>query len=206
MFFGKKSNPATPAPDTKTKDTKTKTAAATTSATNGGAPVAATDAKKPLSQEEAKKRAGAAKHVAASFGEIVTLLMRSDTDKALALRDLEWMVLPAVMSGQFALAEAQSKETGVVTPVAAVLWAFVSPEIDKRLSNNLTAPPRLAPAEWRSGNIPWIILALGQKKVLGGLLQQLAKTAFKDKPARIRARAKDGKVVVGKVELPPAKK
>ena len=59
-----------------------------------------------------------AKHIAASFGQIVTLLMRSPADKAITLQDLEWMVVPAIMTGQFAVADAQSKETGVVMPVA----------------------------------------------------------------------------------------
>lgn len=154
-----------------------------------------------LSQEEARKRAGLAKHVAASFGEIVTLLLRSPGDRQRPIQDLEWMVAPALMTGQFAVADAQSKETGAVMPVGAVLWAFVSPEVDQRLSNLNDAAPRLAPNEWRSGNIPWVIMAIGDQKILGGLLQQLAKTVFKDGPAKIRARGADGKVVVGRLEM-----
>lgn len=161
----------------------------------------AAGAAQPLSPEEAKKRAGIAKHVAASFGEIISLLLRSQTDRNRPLHDLEWMVIPALMTGQFAVADAQSKETGAVMPVAAVLWAYVSSEVDQRLSNLNDPLPRLAPNEWRSGNTPWVIMAIGDTKVVGGLLQQLAKTVFKDGPAKIRARGPDGQVVVGRLEV-----
>ncbi len=203
MFFGKKP-----------EDTKTPAAQPTTQAPNfsadpapfSAAPSASAGAATTISPEEAKKRAALAKHVAASFGEIVTLLMRSPGDKQRPIQDLEWMVAPAIMTGQFAVADAQSKENGAVMPVGAVLWAHVSAEVDKRLSELGDQAPRLAPNEWRSGDIPWVVMAIGDPKVLSGLLQQLSKTVFKDKPAKIRARGADGKVVVGRLEMaaPPA--
>lgn len=159
----------------------------------GGAP--------ELSAEEARKRAGMAKQAAAALGEIVSLLMRSPSEKTHSLSDLEWMVLPAIMTGQYAVADAQSKTTGAVMPVGAVLWAFVSPEIDRQLSEGINQPPRLKPQDWRSGDIPWIVMAIGDPKVLGGLLQSLAKSVFKDRPAKIRAKGPDGKVMVGRLEI-----
>ena len=146
-------------------------------------------------------RAAAAKHVAASFGEIVTLMMRSAADKAITLQDLEWMVVPALMRGQFAVADAQSKDTGAVMPVGAVLWAFVSPEVDQRLSGGADQSMRLQPAEWRSGTIPWIVMAIGENQVLGGLLQQLSKTVFAQQAPKMRARGADGKVTIGRLEF-----
>lgn len=136
----------------------------------------------------------------AAFGEIVTLLMRSPADKHHSLADLEWLVVPAVARGQYALAEAQSKETGAVSPVGAVLWAFVSEEVEKRLSD-LSAPLRLKPNEWRSGDIPWIVQAIGDRRVLAGLIQQLTKTAFKDRQPKMRARGPDGKISVGHLTI-----
>ncbi len=153
-----------------------------------------------LSAEEAKNRRFAAKQTAAAFGEIVALLMRSPTDKHHSLADLEWLVVPAVARGQYALAEAQSKETGATGPVGAVLWALVSEDVDKRLSD-LSAPTRLKPDEWRSGDIPWIIQASGDMKILGGLIQQLTQKAFKDRQPKMRVRGADGKVSVGHVEV-----
>ncbi len=190
MFFGKK-----PAP--------VEDAAPPQASAEIAAPASTIEQKQLLSPEEAKRRAAMAKHVAASFGEIVTLLMRSPADKSITLQDLEWMVAPAIMTGQFAVAEAQSKETGAVMPVGAVLWAFVSAEIDQKLSTNPDAPVRLAPGEWRSGDNPWVVMAIGDPKIVGGLLQQLMKTAFAGKLAKMRARGADGKITVGRLEAGP---
>ena len=156
-----------------------------------------------LPPDVARQRAMDAKLVAASFGEIVTLLMRTPTYRLHAIQDLEWMVGPAVMTGQFAVLEAQAKQTGLVSPIGAVLWAHVSPEIDARLSSQLDQPIRLAPPEWRSGTIPWIIITLGDQNVVAGILRQLATNVFKTEPARLRARTEDGRVAVGRLSAEP---
>ena len=191
MFFKK----AQPIPEAATPPDASEVATAAAPEASG------VQARPALPPDEIKKRGIAAKHVAASFGEIVTLMMRSPVDKAITLNDLEWMVVPALQSGQFAVAEAQSKETGAVMPVGAVLWAFVSPEVDQRLSSSLDQPARLQPAEWRSGDIPWVVMAIGEPKLLGGLLQQLAKTVFARQAPKMRARGADGKISVGRLEL-----
>lgn len=183
MFFGK----------------KPETTVAAVQDGNGGA--GSTIEQKPvLPPEEAKKRAAIAKHIAASFGQIVTLLMRSPADKAITLQDLEWMVVPAIVTGQFAVADAQSKETGMVMPVAAVLWAHVSAEIDQQLSSNPDQQFRLGPQDWRSGEHPWVVMAIGEQKIVGGLLQQLMQTAFAGKVAKMRARGANGSITVGRLE------
>ncbi len=189
MFFSKKPDPVPPVAE----------AAAPVAAP---AATRATDSvRTELAPDEIKKRAMAAKHVAASFGEIVTLMMRSAADKSITLQDLEWMVVPALQTGQFAVAEAQSKDTGAVMPVGAVLWAMVSPEVDQRLSSMLDQPTRLQAAEWRSGDIPWIVMAIGDPKLLGGLLQQLSKSIFSKQAPKMRARGADGKVAVGRLDF-----
>lgn len=192
--------------------------AATTAAATGGtppspespapqpAPTGEQPAQPPLSPEEARKHALASKHVAAAFGEMVALAMRTPAYKLHALQDLEWLVAPAIVSGQFAIAQAQARATGLTTPVAGVTWAFVTPEVDQRLSSELDAPIRLRPDEWRCGDIPWIVLTLGDQRVIGGLLKQLTETIFKDRPAKLRARGADGRVTVGRLEVSGAAK
>jgi cytolysin-activating lysine-acyltransferase len=198
MFFGKKTTEEETA-------AQSQAPAAAPSALNGAAPAAAAPeaaagAAKEISADEAKKRAAAAKQIAAAFGEFVTLLMRSPADKHHTLSDLEWLMVPALMHRQFALAEAQSKETGVVSPVGGVLWAYVSEEVDQRLSDPAN-PMRLKPNEWRSGDIPWIILASGDMRVLAGLIQQLTTNVFKDRKPKMRVRGRDGKLSVGHLEV-----
>lgn len=152
------------------------------------------------SAEELKTRAKAAKQASAAFSGIVTLLMRSPADRHHSLADLEWLVIPAIARGQYVLGEAQSKESGAVTAIGAVLWALVSEEVDKRLSD-LSAPLRLKPNEWRSGDIPWIVLATGDRRLLPGLLQQLTKSTFKERKPKMRVRGKDGKISIGHLEF-----
>jgi hemolysin-activating ACP:hemolysin acyltransferase len=163
----------------------------------------AAESKAPLSKEELRKRAAAAKQVSSSFADIVTMLMRSETERKRTLADLEWMVIPAMQTGQFAVAEAQSQETGVVTPMAVILWAMVSEEVDRRLTAQVGEPLTLTPAEWRSGSIPWIVAAFGDPKVVGQLFEQLSKTVFTKQPPKLRARDKDGTPMVGRIEVKP---
>lgn len=136
------------------------------------------------------------KIMAASFGEIVSILMRSEQHQHYSLRDLEWLVLPALHSGQYSIAEAQSVEKNAAAPVGVVLWALVSPEVDKRLSTELNSPIRLRPDEWTSGDIPWLIYAGGAPTVIEQMLAQLVKTQWKGSPPKLRQRAQNGQVVV----------
>jgi hemolysin-activating ACP:hemolysin acyltransferase len=94
------------------------------------------------------------RQVDVTLGQIVTILMRSPQHRERPLADLEWLVLPAVLRGQCRVAQAQ--QSGVAVPVGVALWASVSTTVDQRLSD-LSAPWRLQPDEWRSGDIPWLV-------------------------------------------------
>ncbi len=149
-----------------------------------------------LTPEALQKGAIASKAVMAALGEITTVLMRSPELKHHSLADLEWLAVPAVTTGQFLLAEAQSKTSGLTAPVAMVLWASVSAEVDARLAANTGGPLRLTPGEWRSGDIPWVIEAVGEAPLVQALLKRLLATGAKDRPIKMRARGKDGKMRV----------
>ncbi len=142
---------------------------------------------------EMSKRATKSKHLQASFGEIVGLLMRTPQFKKMPLAALEQVVLPAINTGQFSIAEAQSKETGFITPVAAVLWANVSEEIDQRLSDKRGEPLKLAPKDWKSGDIPWLILAAGDKRLIKATLQRVQETVLKGRPLKSLSANSDDK-------------
>src|SRR4029079_4132083 len=123
---------------------------------------------RPISADDQTRLA--ALQTSASFGQVVSVLMRSSQHKHLALTDLEWLVVPALTAGQFAVANMKSKEGGPSVPAAVVLWASVSPEVDQRLSANLSAPIRLRPDEWKSGDILWLIEAVGDGRLLSNFL------------------------------------
>ncbi len=204
MFFTKKppSPPVEPPPPMATSGTAD--LQTTTPPATEAAPGEAKSKKPALSAEERTKRVTTAKKIVASFGEIVTLLLRSSADRQRPLQDLEWMVIPALKAGQFAIAEAHAKDTGAMTPIGAVLWAFVSKDVDERLAASPDRLEPLRPEDWRSGDIPWIIAAIGEPKIVGGLLQPLAKTVFKGRPPKMRVRGADGKTVIAQPELAAA--
>lgn len=157
-----------------------------------------------LSPEELNRRRALSRHIAATFGEIVGLLMKQPGTKHQTLADLEWMVLPPLMSNQFSVAEAQSKSQGFTSPVAVVLWARVSAEVDQRLTATLDRPIRLAPAEWSSGDIVWLIEANGEPRALQAMLQRLGQQKWQGRGVKFRTRDKDGRTIVSTLAPPPA--
>jgi hemolysin-activating ACP:hemolysin acyltransferase len=156
----------------------------------------ATDAAGTPTSDEARRRAAAAVRHSLAFAQIVSILMHSPRYRHYTLGDLEWLVLPPLLTGQCSVAEAKSKDNGASVPVAVALWASVSPEVDQRLTENLNTPIRLRPDEWRSGDILWLIDAVGDRRVVPGLLKQLADNTLKGREIKVRGRGEGGKVEV----------
>lgn len=159
------------------------------------------DSKKPasLSDEDkanVRRQALKTKLISASFGEIIAVLMRAPTYRHYSLSDMEWLVVPPMISGQFLLAEARSKEEGFSAPVGIALWARVSEEVDKKLSANLNQPIRLAPHEWTSGDIHWLIDVVGDKRVIQALINRLGQTVFKGTSVKVRGVDDEGNKAV----------
>lgn len=132
---------------------------------------------KPMSEPDPQfqKRAAKSKRMQAAFGEIVTLLMRSPQFKGMPLAALDKLVVPPVAAGQIMIAEAQHKETGIVAPAAAILWASVSDEVDQRLSEGQGKPLNLSPQDWKSGDNPWLIISAGDPRLVKPLVERLQK-------------------------------
>jgi hemolysin-activating ACP:hemolysin acyltransferase len=148
------------------------------------------------------KPAAAAKNAAAAaqqqaqfaqlFSQAVAVLMRDANYKNLPLRELEFL-LPPIMVGHCAIANAKSTADGPFVPVALALWARVSPAVDKRLSESLDKPIELKPNEWTSGSIPWLITLAGSPKALPAFVKQLCDQQFKGQQVKMRAADKSGK-------------
>lgn len=188
-----------------------------TSAVNGSAVSADTSLPRPVATAVSTSaqsspppsidlRHGAAisKRMEAALGEIVAVLMRSELHQKMTLAEVRAFVLPAVLLGQFSIAEAQSKANGMTTPVGFVLWANVSPEIDARLSDLNGTAYQLASNDWNSGSIPWVLMALGDQRLVGGLLNNLVKQAWAGRKAKMRIKGADGKILVRVLEPAPA--
>lgn len=117
--------------------------------------------------------------------------MRTPQFKNVPLSGLEQLVVPAITTGQFMIAEAQEKKSGLLAPVAAVLWASVSEEIDQRLSANGSEPAKLAPKDWKSGDIPWLIIAAGDQRLIKALMQRIQETVLKGRSLKFRGTKTD---------------
>jgi cytolysin-activating lysine-acyltransferase len=135
---------------------------------------------------------------AVTFTRIVSVLSRSPHYKHYALSDLEWLVVPPILTGQCAVMEA--KVNGRQVPTAAAVWASVSEEVDKRLSENLTTPIKLRPDEWRCGEILWLVDAVGDPKAIPLLLRQLQGGPFKGREAKVRIFGPDARPTVSKLQ------
>jgi cytolysin-activating lysine-acyltransferase len=145
---------------------------------------------------------------AAALSNIVALMIRDPKFRVMKIADLEWLVMPAILAGQWQLAQGttpagEKKEgapaPGRMFPVAAALWARVSPAVDARLSSNLDKPMMLKPQEWTSGDIVWIIAVPGQAQYLKNFLQHLQTSIFKGRTVKIRSIA-NGKPAVRTLE------
>jgi cytolysin-activating lysine-acyltransferase len=172
------------------------------------APEKAQTAETAAPKEQMRPRDARQIRVAQSFAQVVAVLMRDPNFKKLPLADLEWLVLPPLMAGQFRLAHMQTqqpgndKESGMLVPVGVALWARVSPAIDKRLSENLDEAVRLQPNEWASGDKWWLMVAAGDPRTVPAFVQQLEKTEFKGKQVKLRRRGPDGKVMIATIGEP----
>lgn len=155
-----------------------------------------------LSPEQLKSMAEAAKRFSAAFGEIVSIFMRTPGYQTLPISELEWIVVPAVATGQFSLAEGQSKTNGMIQPVGVVMWARVSDEIDQRMTADPSQPLRLKPAEWTSGDKLWVMEALGDGRVIEAMLKRMMETGWAGRTVKFRAKSKDGKMVVATLPQP----
>lgn len=127
--------------------------------------------------DRAQVGAAISKLISASIGDLVVVMSKSPAHKHYSLADIEWMVLPPVLAGQFYVAEATVPETGFRAPIAAVTWARVSPDVDAKLRENAGKPIRLRPDEWTSGDVVWLIDALGDPQALSGVIRSMLDVA-----------------------------
>lgn len=162
---------------------------------------ATTEPPAELSAEEMERRTQIARKRSAAFGNITALLAKSPPYSDLKISDLSWLAGSAVTTGQFAIAEAHERTSGAVMPVGVVMWARVSEAVDQKLRGMTGETLKLELDEWRSGDIPWIIATVGERRVVSELLNNLMTSAFEGHEPRIRARTKDGTIKAGRLRL-----
>jgi cytolysin-activating lysine-acyltransferase len=86
------------------------------------------------------------------LGEMTWLLTQSPLHRALAIGDLEWLVMPALIHQQFYVFRDGDR------PVGLALWAKCSPEVAKKLDRGMIEPEnRLTLEEWNGGEQIWLV-------------------------------------------------
>lgn len=143
--------------------------------------------------------APARKDPSVAFSQAVGILMRAPQTRDLKIADMEWLLLPALRNQQIAIAEAKLKSGAATAPVAVLLWAEVSSDVERKLIADPSAIPRLEPAEWKSGTIPWIVAALGPAEVLKTMVVQLVEGPLGGR--RVRGRVADPNGTISVQEL-----
>jgi hemolysin-activating ACP:hemolysin acyltransferase len=151
------------------------------------------------STDGSQRRALSSIRQSVAFAQIASLLMRSPHYRHYTLGDLEWLVIPPLVTGQYIVANTRLQQNGATVPIAMALWASVSAEVDKKLAENLHLPVRLRPDEWRSGDVLWLIDAVGDPRAVPQLLKQLVETRFKGREVKIRVPGENGKVTVQRI-------
>ncbi len=124
------------------------------------------------------------------------VMSRDARRKFFSLADIEWMILPPLLTGQFYVVEALNKNSGLRVPIAAVTWAFVSEELDERLQQGESEAIRLRPGEWKSGEIGWLIDAVGNSAALAKAIEWLRANPFKERPLKIKTIDGAGRITI----------
>lgn len=128
----------------------------------------------------------------AAFAKIVSLMMHSPAHSHLHISDLTWLLVPALLAEQIAIVEATREYAVLPEPYAAALWARVSPEVDSRLRESKELPPRLAADEWQSGDLLWVIDAIGHPDIVPAFLEEFVATRFPGQHPKMRVAGKQG--------------
>jgi len=86
------------------------------------------------------------------LGEMAWLMTQSPIHKAMAVGDLEWLVMPALIHRQFYIFRDGER------PVGLALWAKCTPAAEAKLDRGMIEPEnRLTLEEWTSGPSLWLV-------------------------------------------------
>lgn len=171
---------------------------ATAAKANGAAPAAAAE---PVDMEKIKAGIERSRRTLVALGEVVSVLMKTPEYRNATLATVQSMVGPAIMSGQYLVLTAHEKARGASAPVALAMWANVSEEVDRKLSQPDGQSVVLNAADWTSGKIAWLTVLAGDQRTLPALMGRLQQTTLKGRVVKYRAKGEDGRMQVR--TLPP---
>lgn len=110
------------------------------------------------------------------LGHAVWLMSQSPMHRHFFMTDIEWLLLPPIVQGQFRLWRKGNLPEGFAT------WAFVTDEVEARLKEGIK---RLAPQEWNAGPNLWLMDLITPFGGQENALADLKKVAFKDRHCKM---------------------
>lgn len=130
--------------------------------------------------EQAETLFSTIRYLNAGIDEIATLMLHDPQLRHLSLDDLEWLVAPPLAANQvFTLRgkvrDKDGVENGLTVPLVFALWEEVSKEMDEKLEAQkaASAPLRLAPQDWGSGEMAWLVMVTGPDALKSRLIAKM---------------------------------
>lgn len=200
MFFKPKNGDATPGPTAAPAAPVQPSMASMSLASQLASAAPATIAPEPPAPPLSRAAPDVRKDSGQAFLKVVSMLMRAPATRGLTLADLEWLVMPALRNHQAVIAEARDKDGAVTGPIGMVLWATVSPAVDARLSSDFAPIPRLASDDWKSGDIAWVIAAIGPPDVVKAMIEQALTNVVPGGRIKLRTVTSEGALVIKEIK------
>lgn len=119
----------------------------------------------------------------ATLGAVTSVLLASPMHRHVFLSELEWLVVPAIGTGQIRVFH-----HGTV-PVAFATWAYLNDEVAERFKSG---SGRLKPREWHCGDQLWLVELCAPYGGVKELMEDLAKNTFAGKVVNTMRPAPDG--------------
>lgn len=135
------------------------------------------------------------------LGKVVRIMSTAPNFRKMPLGEIDALIAPAITMGQVLIGETQSQDGKMLVPAAFALWASVSQDIDRRLSEELDQPWGLELQDWKSGDIPWLILTVGDERVVSGLLHAFITQNLGGKELKMRGRNASGKAIATAIRV-----
>lgn len=107
-------------------------------------------------------------------------MMQSADHKHLFLADLEWMIVPPILLGQYKLYVSGKQ------PIAFAAWAYLSDVAEGRVKGGNA---RISPTDWRSGDRLWLLSVVAPFGHADMVLNDLKETNLKGKAFKLHRRS-----------------
>jgi cytolysin-activating lysine-acyltransferase len=128
-----------------------------------------------------------------SIGQTILAIMDLPRYKHMTVGDLSHLIVNPLLRNRVAIAHKSVMENGVAkvdeeTIAGIAIWATVSEAVDAKISEQIKAgvfPIRLAPEEWTSGELPWLLDVIAADRSQATAVLANFRQLAGDKPVKI---------------------